>query len=823
MPDRAPVPSTATTAEEYVAALRQLKAWSGRSFRDLTRLARQRGRILPASTLASALARPTLPSLDIVVAIGEACELPPDEVAEWVRRRRQLAQLEVEGETVAGAAPARADLVTPYLLPSGPTSFVGRKTELTRAGHLLRADGQSARTVVITGPAGVGKTTLAVRLAQLAVEHFPDGQLFADLRGPHPQSGVSWHVLGVFLRALGVSSHSVPAALEERINLYRSLLAQRSVLIVLDNAAAGRDVQALIASGPRTATIVTSRSVLPGLDGFRVPLRLLSEPEALEMVKRMIGEERVAREQPSAFQIVNRCDRLPLAVWIAGARLAARPDMPLGALARALANEHRKLDELTVGDVAVRASIELTYAALSRNQQEALSHLAQVNTVDVAPWALAALMDTSPADATKLLDDLAELHLLLVRYTDNAAPRYRMHDLVAAFARDKAAQILTPVETERARLRMLGGALGLACAAGIRINMDFDEVPFAPPPWSFSDQTRDAVVDDPLAWFRDEYGFLKTLAEDMLPSVPLPAAGLIVALAPFMQLSGYFDDWLHLHSRALGSVTGGPVGASLRRNLGELSTIVDDYPAAERHYRAAIDMLEPSDKARIASTSAGLAYLYRLQSRYAEAEEHFVRAIHLADVAGNDNCLIYATTGLGVTLMEQGRRDEAVAVFDESLRRSVAIGYLPGQAQAWRCLGQVSRLRGDYAAAERHYRTAERISLSLGDQLSATHARCWLGDVLVKQGKEVEGRRVLAECLWVYRAAANRWGEAAALHCLAEAQLSAGRPDLAHRRAEVAVAIWTEVHSPYWLATAMATLSRARNLSNQSDLVRRSR
>ncbi|RQX16094.1 response regulator [Micromonospora ureilytica] len=793
-----------------MAALRQLKAWSGRSFRDLARLARDRGRNLPASTLGSALTRPTLPSMDIVVAIAEACELPPEEVAEWVRLRRQLAQLEVEAETAAArATPAKADLVTPYLLPSGPTSFVGRRAELSRAGHILTAEGRSARTVLITGPAGVGKTTLAVRLAQLAVEHFADGQLFADLRGPHPQSGVSWHVLGVFLRTLGVSSHSVPAALEDRINLYRSLLAQRSVLIVLDNAAAGRDVQELIVSGPRTATVVTSRSVLPGLDGFRVPLRLLSEAEALEMVKCMIGEDRVSREQPSAFQIVNRCARLPLAVWIAGARLAARPDMPLSALARALADEHRKLDELTVGDVAVRASIELTYAALSRQQQEAMCHLAQINTVDFAPWALAALMDSSPADATKLLDDLVELHLLLVHYTDNAAPRYQMHDLVATFARDKAAQILRPVQTERARLRMLGGALGLACAAGIRINTDFDEVPFAAPPWSFSAHTRDAVLDDPLAWFKDEYGFLKTLAEDMLSSVPLPAAGLIVALAPFMQLSGYFDDWLHLHTCAMGAVASGPIGAGLRRNLGELSTIVDDYPAAERHYRAAIAMLDPADEARLASTSAGLAYLCRLQSRYAEAEELFGRAIDLADAAGNDNCLIYATTGLGVTLMEQGRRDEATTVFEESLRRSEAIGYLPGQAQAWRCLGQISRLRGDYVAAERNYRNAERISLSLGDQLTATHARCWLGDVLVKQGRAVEGRRVLAESLWIYRAAANRWGEAAALHCLAEAQLSAGRPDLAKRRAQVAVAIWTEVHSPYWLASAKTTLSRA--------------
>ncbi|WP_121159884.1 AAA family ATPase [Micromonospora pisi] len=756
--------------------------------------------------------------MDLVIAVAEACELTPDEVAEWVRLRRQLARLEAEGEP-AVVAPVDTGLVTPYLLPSGPTSFVGRKAELARAGRILLAGGQSARTVLITGPAGVGKTTLAVRLAQLAVEQFPDGQLFADLRGPQPQSGNSWHVLGVFLRTLGVNSHSVPAALEDRINLYRSLLAQRSVLIVLDNAAAGRDLQGLIVSGPRTATIITSRSVLPGLDGYRVPLRMLSEAEALEMVRCIIGEERVSQEQPSAFQIVNRCARLPLAVWIAAARLAARPDMPLSALARALADEHRKLDELTVGDVAVRASIELTYAALSRPQQEALSYLAQLNTVDVAPWALAALMDVSPADAAKLLEDLVELHLLRVRYTEGASPRYQMHDLVSAFSRDRATQILTPAETERGRLRMLGGALGLACAAGNRINTDFDEVPFAAPPWSFSAQTRDAVLNDPLAWFRDEYGFLKALAEDMLPSAPLPAAGLIVALAPFMQLSGYFDDWLHLHAGALVQAPSGPIGASLRRNLGELSTIVDDYPAAERYYHASIAMLDPADEARLASTSAGLAYLYRLQSKYAEAEEFFGKAINLAGSAGNDNCLIYATTGLGVTLMEQGRLGEAATMFDKSLWRSEATGYLPGQAQAWRCLGQISRLRGDYAAAERRYRNAERISLSLGDQLTATHAACWLGDVLIKQGRAVEGRRVLAECLWIYRAAANRWGEAAALHCLAEAQLLAGRPDLAQRRAQAAVSIWTEIHSPYWLAMAKTTLRRARQRLEQSDSV----
>ncbi|BFO18382.1 hypothetical protein SHKM778_47700 [Streptomyces sp. KM77-8] len=184
---------------------------------------------------------------------------------------------------------------------------------------------------------------------------------------------------------------------------------------------------------------------------------------------------------------------------------------------------------------------------------------------------------------------------------------------------------------------------------------------------------------------------------------------------------------------------------------------------------------------------------------------------------------MYATNGLGVIDLEQERVDAAVARFTECLRVSKVAGYLPGEAQALRCLGQSHRARGDHRAAADAYRQAAVISERLGDQLTATHATCWLGDVLVRLGEHGEGRRLLARSLWTYREFGNVWGEAATLYALAEAQLAAGRPVLARRRAEVAVRLWRRIGSSRWLAVGLDTLAGAHAMAGDEEAASRAR
>jgi tetratricopeptide (TPR) repeat protein len=174
---------------------------------------------------------------------------------------------------------------------------------------------------------------------------------------------------------------------------------------------------------------------------------------------------------------------------------------------------------------------------------------------------------------------------------------------------------------------------------------------------------------------------------------------------------------------------------------------------------------------------------------------------------------VYATNGIGVIDLEHGRVEAAMERFTECLRVSRSEGYRPGEAQALRCLGQSHRALGSYAPAADSFRLAAAISEDLGDRLGATHATCWLGDVLVRQGAPREGRRLLARSLWTYREFGNLWGEAATLYALAEAQLSVGRPEQARRRAEAAVALWRHIGARAWLATGLETLAKAHALA----------
>jgi transcriptional regulator with XRE-family HTH domain len=293
----------------------------------------------------------------------------------------------------------------PGLLPPSVSDFTGREEEAAAVLGLLAVDGrgQAAHAVVISavaGKPGVGKTTLAVHVAHRLRKQLPDGQLYANLQGAQADPLEPGEVLARFLRALGVDGSSIPDDLEERAERYRTLVADRRMLVVLDNAAGEAQVRPLLPGSPTCRVLVTSRARLTGLEGaHRLDLEVLAPPAAVELLGRVAGPARVAAEPAAAAAIVGYCGHLPLAIRVAGARLATRPGWSLVRLAERLADEHQRLDELTAGDLEVRASIALSYRALPAQQQRAFRRLGLLEMPDFPAWVAAALLDLDPARA----------------------------------------------------------------------------------------------------------------------------------------------------------------------------------------------------------------------------------------------------------------------------------------------------------------------------------------------------------------------------------------------------------------------------------------
>jgi DNA-binding SARP family transcriptional activator len=356
--------------------------------------------------------------------------------------------LRTEREQVSVAAAGGWAGTWPEMLPPSLADLSGRDTELRQVLRAVRPDLaalsearlDTPAPVLITGMAGVGKTTLAVRAAHLCREDFPDGQLYVDLdgMGPHPKS--PFDVLGWFLRALGVPDAAIPGTLDERIQLYRSQLSRQRVLIVLDDAASDQQVRPLLPGGTRCRVMVTSRTHTATVAGAQVvSLHPLDTAKALELLGGIIGPDRVEREVLSAARIVELCGGLPLAVGIAGVRLAAKPQWPLERLAAGLAEHSRRLDELQRGDLNVRTSLQLSYEQLSEAVRTMFRQIALLDVPDFPAWAAADILGYPEQAAETLLEALVDARMLEISGIDNRGrPRYRYHCLVQLFAREQA-------------------------------------------------------------------------------------------------------------------------------------------------------------------------------------------------------------------------------------------------------------------------------------------------------------------------------------------------------------------------------------------------
>ncbi|HEU0127078.1 MAG TPA: BTAD domain-containing putative transcriptional regulator [Pseudonocardiaceae bacterium] len=562
-----------------------------------------------------------------------------------------------------------APAITPAQLPADISDFTGRKAQLATVAHLAAAaDRRGAVLVAITGKAGVGKTTLAVHAAHRLRAHYPDGQLFVNLRGVQARPLAPADVLARFLRSLGVDRAAIPDDVEERAALYRSRLADRRLLIVLDNAACEAQLRPLLPGTPGCAVLITSRARLAGLNGSRlVDLDILEPDQAVELLARVAGPLRVAAEPGAAREIVRLCGFLPLAVRIAGARLDARPHWRLDRLKADLADEHHRLDQLRLGDLEVRASLALSYESLDATARRAFRRLGLLEIRDFAPWVTAALLDIPQAQAEELVDTLVDMQLLDVAGRDaTGALRYRFHDLLRAYAREVVAAEETEADRLAALDRAFGGWLALAEEAGRHMVSSAFAVTFEPRAcWRPDESVVSSVVTDPSGWFEAECGALVGVV-DQAYSVESDQLGwaLGVRLARFFLVREYYDDWRHVCELML---------AGARR------------AARGGRERMALD---------------GLGELSRLQHRLDEALEGFRQTLAACGATGDRCGPPLATWRIGA-VPKPRHLDEALPRLEHALAYLRELADRHSEASSLRRLRTVHRLQRGYEKAAR--------------------------------------------------------------------------------------------------------------------------
>ena len=606
-----------------------------------------------------------------------ADELGVDPGADLARVHQQV--LRADPALRAGPAAARpaAGPPAPSTLPYDLPDFTGR------AGDLDRLLGPAGTVVIsaLDGMAGVGKTALAVHAAHRLAGRYPDGQLFCDLHahtaGARPLTANA--ALGRLLRMLGVPPETVPDDLDGRAARWRAELAGRRVLVVLDNAASAAQVRPLLPGSPHCLTLVTSRRRLGVLDGATVlSLDVLPPAEALALFAAVAGADRVAAEPAAAAEVVGLCGQLPLAIRIAAARLAHRPQWTVAALAGRLRAESGRLAQLTLADRGVSAAFALSYAQLAPAERRLFRLLGRHPGADFDAWSAAALADRSPAQAEAGLEALVDAHLLRP-----AGPgRYAFHDLLRDYARD-----LAPQDAEPAR-RLHGYLLAAATAATDLVSPGSRrfEPAVADPPRQLPPLPD---LDAALAWLAAERATLVAVA------LADPDWQLACVLRAYFEHTGDFADWRATAEHALDAAADSPLGTVLLRfGLGALAMWTGRLAEGMAHFRQALFAVD-RDPELAAAALTSLGMLAHLAHRDREAAGYLRRALA---TDGGLRIAPLARNNLGLAEARLGRGEAAVALHRQALEQARRTGNVAALRAVLLGLGETSLRLGRPAA-----------------------------------------------------------------------------------------------------------------------------
>ncbi|MFC0623379.1 AfsR/SARP family transcriptional regulator [Kribbella deserti] len=651
-------------------------------------------------------------------------------------------------------APGR---LAPRQLPRPVNGFVGRADELARLDALLPADGVAVISA-IGGAAGVGKTTLALHWAHRVSDRFPDGQLYVNLRGFDPTGQVteSADALRALLDALGVPAERIPVDAESRAGLYRTVLAGKRLLVLLDNVRDVQQVRPLLPGSPGCLTLITSRNQLFGLVASEgaslISVDLLGLAEARQLLAARVGAERIAAEPEATDQIVHSCARLPLALVIVAARAVTRRDLRLDALARELCESHRRLDALAGDDPTtdVRAVFSWSYETLSPEAARLFRLLSLHPGQGISASAAASLAAVPLRQIKAVLTELTRAHLVV----EESPGRYGFHDLLRVYAADLARQHDTDDERAAARHRVLDWYLHSALEAALLISPQ-RRLPEVPP-------AVDGVITEPftegtaaLAWLTTERSALPgVIAHMSTAGLHVSVFAIARAVAVFLERQGHWPD-LAAASRAglAAAVHMGDRGeqAHAHRGLALALSGLGHRDEADSELQAALRLHDglddPVGAAHIRST---LCRVLSSQHKYADALRHARLAHQLFQVAGHEQGQAATLNNMGWYLVMQGRVREALTATRRAHQLYGRVADRSGQSSTWDSLGYILHQLGHAHFAIGCYLRALDVQTEFGKRFDQAITLDHLGDSYHAIGKQVAATEAWQQALTIF-------------------------------------------------------------------------
>ncbi len=714
-------------------------------------------------------------------------------------------------------------VAAPRQLPADIADFTGHTDTLERlVRHLAGSSDRAANhcaapLVMVTGRGGAGKTTLAVHVAHRVREAYPDGQLYANLLGSQQRPAAPAATLERFLRALGTPSAKIPHATEERAELFRSLLGGRRVLIVVDDAASESQLRPLLPGNPSCAVVVTSRRRLTGLSYTeRAEIDVFDQDSAVRLLRRVVGAERLDAEPEAAERLAHLCGGLPLALRIAGARLAARPDWPVEFLASRLDDERARLDELVHGDLDIRASLAITYQGLSPAAQRLFRLLGSLDAARFAAWTAGALCDQPPEAVTPALDELVTVRLIDVAPgSGQLLPRYRLHDLVRVYARERLVAEEPESERAAALTRTLGAFLTFAEAAHRRMYGGDYTVPHGTGQrWRPGEAYLRRVVSDPIVWFEAERSaLLSAVSQAAHAGLDELCWDLAVTAVTFFEARGYFDDWRASHRQAL-AVTRRRDNrrgeAVILCSLASLDILEskDDQTSPLLHALRTFEELD--DPLGRSLALRNLAFFDRIQGRYTQAQRRYQRALEGFREVGDHVAEAHVLSGLAQTHLDLRQFDRAERLLHTSLALARGRGNRRVEAQALHRLGDIQLSRRRHDEAEQSFRAVRDIVVETGDRVGEANALYGLGVSHAGKEQHSAAEICLTKALRIAEEVGGCLIHSRVVLALGQLYLARGEHDAAERSALRALSAFEARKATLWQVRALDVLGETR-------------